>query len=110
MYGEEEKPLHNTESQSERKRINVIGSDDEEQSQVEKKSKESQEETIEICGMEKTPDRLNFSELKVKSISKKSNNDVWSHFGHLYKNEKMIPMFQRKIACKHCFDKRILKW
>lgn len=110
MSDDDENILHIAGSHPQRKRINAIESGDEQESQVNKKSKESREEFIEIIGTEGTPDKLNFSELELRSLSKKSNKDVWSHFGHLYKNEKMVTLFQKKIACKHCFEKRIWKW
>lgn len=54
--------------------------------------------------------KYNFGELSVKPAQKKSDGDVWKHFGHIYKDNKIIPMLTKKIACKNCFENRIWKW
>lgn len=54
--------------------------------------------------------KYKFGEISIKPVIKKSEGDVWKHFGHIYKENKIIPMLSKKIACKNCFEKRIWKW
>lgn len=54
--------------------------------------------------------RYKFVELTIKPIVKKFDGDVWKHFGQVHKDNRIIPMLSKKIACKACFDKRKWKW
>lgn len=50
-----------------------------------------------------------FAELSLKPINKKSQNDVWKYFGHVQKNDQLIPNLEKKILCRQCFEKRCWK-
>lgn len=54
--------------------------------------------------------KYKFGELSIKPIIKKSEGDVWKHFGHIYKENRIVPVLSKKIACKSCFEKRVWKW
>lgn len=66
-------------------------------------------ETFEISNTDGVH-RYNFGALTIKPMVKKFDGDVWKHFGQIYKDNKLIPMLCKKLACKACFDKRKWKW
>lgn len=45
----------------------------------------------------------------LKPIKKNSNHDVWKHFGILFKENKTVKPMERRILCKLCFNKEIIK-
>lgn len=51
---------------------------------------------------------LNFNEFVIKSTIKKGQNEVWNHFGTIYKGNTIVKQLEKKIVCKPCFQKR--KW
>lgn len=59
------------------------------------------DEVLTTAGGSKEP---NFSSnLTLKNVNKKSNAEVWKHFGILYQSEPLRCLRSDKIYCRPCF-------
>lgn len=46
---------------------------------------------------------------QLKSISKKSNSEVWKYFGVLNKSDEIVIRFQYRILCRVCYENKQIK-
>lgn len=97
------------------KRINYIESDESEIEVTEnenampsrKKGKPMANNTINNITETQHIEKFRFTEWALKPLKKRSDSNVWSHYGQVFdKFDKKVESLAKKIICRTCFENR----